>query len=145
MDKIRFAIAGAGGRMGRMLVESVLKAPDAQLAAALETPGNALLGKDAGEALGTPCGVAITDDIGTALAQSDCLIDFTRPEGTLIHLRYCLEHGVAMVVGTTGFTPEQRQQFEVAAKTIPIVLAPNMAVGVNAVFKLLDIAARILN
>jgi 4-hydroxy-tetrahydrodipicolinate reductase len=145
MEPIRFAIAGAGGRMGRTLIEAVLKADDARLAAALEQPGNALLGKDAGELVGQPCGVAISADVEAALAQADCLIDFTRPEATLEHLAVCRKRGVHMVIGTTGFTTEQKLTIQDASRDIPIVFAPNMAVGVNAVFKLLDVAARILN
>jgi 4-hydroxy-tetrahydrodipicolinate reductase len=145
MDKIRFAIAGSGGRMGRTLIEAVLAAPDAVLAAALEMPGSPLLGKDAGEFVGAPCGVAITDDIEAALDGADCLIDFTRPEGTLQHLAICRKHGVHAVIGTTGFSTEQKLAIQDVARDIPIVFAPNMAVGVNAVFKLLDVAARILD
>ncbi len=145
MDTIRFAIAGAGGRMGRMLVEAVLKSADGTLAAALEVPGSPFLGKDAGELAGSPCGVAISDDIEAALARADCLIDFTRPEGTLKHLEVCRRRGVHMVIGTTGLTTEQKLAIQDAARDIPIVFAPNMAVGVNLVFKLLDTAARILN
>jgi 4-hydroxy-tetrahydrodipicolinate reductase len=145
MEPIRFAIAGAGGRMGRTLIEAVLKADDARLGAALEQPGNALLGKDAGELVGQPCGVAISADVEAALAQADCLIDFTRPEATLEHLAVCRKRGVHMVIGTTGFTTEQKLTIQDASRDIPVVFAPNMAVGVNAVFKLLDVAARILN
>jgi 4-hydroxy-tetrahydrodipicolinate reductase len=145
MTQIRFAIAGAGGRMGRTLIEAVLKAEDATLAAALEQPGNPLLGKDAGELVGQSCFVPISADFETALSQADCLIDFTRPEGTLEHLAVCRKRGVHMVIGTTGFTTEQKLTIQDASRDIPIVFAPNMAVGVNAVFKLLDVAARILN
>ena len=145
MDKIRFAIAGSGGRMGRTLIEAVLNAPDAELAAALEAPGNPLLGKDAGELVGSPCGVLITDDLDSALAQAHCLIDFTRPEGTLKHLEICRKHGAHAVIGTTGFSTEQKLAIQDVARDIPIVFAPNMAVGVNLVFKLLDTAARVLS
>lgn len=145
MPKIRFAIVGAGGRMGRTLIEAVQQAPDAELAAALDVPDSPLLGRDAGELVGTPCGVKLSDDVASGLSQADCLIDFTRPAGTLHHLEICRRHGVHAVIGTTGFTPEQKKQIEKFARDIPIVFAPNMAVGVNAVFKLLDIAARILN
>ncbi|MCX8017577.1 MAG: 4-hydroxy-tetrahydrodipicolinate reductase [Rhodocyclaceae bacterium] len=144
MEKIRYAIAGAGGRMGRMLIEAVLAAPDAELAAAFDLPGSPALGKDAGELIGAPCGVKVSADVAAALAQADCLIDFTRPEGTLKHLEICCRLGVSAVIGTTGFTAEQKAQIAAAAQAIPIVFAPNMAVGVNAVFKLLDLAARIL-
>jgi len=145
MTAIRFAIAGSGGRMGRTLIEAVLAAEDGQLVAALEAPGNPLLGKDAGEMVGHACGVAVSDDIEAALARADCLIDFTRPEGSLQHLALARKHGVHMVIGTTGFTTEQKLVIQDAARDIPIVFAANMTVGVNAVFKLLDVAARILN
>jgi len=129
MEKIRYAIAGSAGRMGRTLIEAVQQDPEATLAAALEHPASPFLGRDAGELVGAPCGVKIGADLDAALSVSDCLIDFTRPEGTLQHIEACKRHKVSLVIGTT----------------IPIVFAPNMAVGVNAVFRLLDVAARILN
>lgn len=145
MSKIRIAIAGSAGRMGRTLIEAVSQSEDAVLAAALEHPASPFLGKDAGELIGAPCGVTITADVATALQGVDCLIDFTRPEGTLAHMEVCRRLGVHMVIGTTGFSAEQKTMIEAAARETPIVFAPNMAVGVNAVFKLLDVAARILN
>jgi len=145
MSKIRFALVGSSGRMGRTLIEAVLKAEDAELVAAIDQPDSPFIGKDAGELIGTPCGVAISSDLDAGLAKADCLIDFTRPEGTLLHLESCLKHKVSLVIGTTGFTPDQKKKIETASVGIPIVFAPNMAVGVNAVFKLLDVAARILN
>ncbi len=141
---MRIAIAGSSGRMGRMLIETVLKAEDMQLAAALDVAGSACVGKDAGELVGAPCGVAISADFDAALTGVDCLIDFTRPAGTLVHLASCRRQGVAMVIGTTGMEAEQKKAIEDAARDIPIVFAPNMAVGVNLVFKLLDTAARVL-
>ncbi len=145
MSKIRYAIAGSAGRMGRTLIEAVLKAEDAELAAALEMPGNPLLGKDAGELVGNPCGVAIESDIDAAVARSDCLIDFTRPEGTLAHIEACRRRGAHMVIGTTGFSVAQKSIIQAASREIPIVLAANFAVGVNLVFRLLESAARVLN
>lgn len=145
MNKIRIAIAGASGRMGRTLIEAISQADDTLLAAALEQPGSPWLGKDAGELIGTPCGVRISDDLEAALQQADCLIDFTRPEGTLHHLECCRRLKVSMVIGTTGFDAAGKQTIQAAAADIPVVFAPNMAVGVNAVFRLLDVAARILN
>src|SRR5687768_17354905 len=103
MAALKIAIAGASGRMGRALIEAVSQAPDMALAAALELKGNAHVGKDAGELVGTPCGVKIGDDPGKAIAGCDALIDFTRPEGTLAHLAACARQGVKMVIGTTGF------------------------------------------
>ena len=128
-----------------MLIEAVLAAPDAELAAALDIPGSPSLGKDAGELVGNACSVKVSDDIEAALKNADCLIDFTRPDGTLKHLEVCRRLGVHAVIGTTGFSAEQKKQIEAVAHDIPVVFAPNMAVGVNVVFKLLDMAARILN
>lgn len=132
--------------MGRMLIEAVLKDDNAQLAAAFDQSGSPALGRDAAELAGLPpCGVRVQDDVAAGLANCDCLIDFTRPAGTLIHLELCVAAGVAMVIGTTGFDAAGKASIDAAAKRIPIVFAPNMAVGVNAVFKLLDVVARILN
>jgi 4-hydroxy-tetrahydrodipicolinate reductase len=142
---MRIAIAGATGRMGRMLIDTVSDADDAQLVGALDVPGNPLLGRDAGEFSGRATGVAVTADLDAALAGADFLIDFTRPEGTLRHLEACLEHGVKAVIGTTGFDASGKAAIEAAAKRIGIVFAPNMAVGVNATFKLLEVAAKILS
>jgi 4-hydroxy-tetrahydrodipicolinate reductase len=128
-----------------MLIEAVLAAPDTELAAALDLPGSPSLGKDAGELVGNACGVKVSEDVEAALQNADCLIDFTRPEGTLKHLEICRRLGVHAVIGTTGFSADQKKQIEAAARDIPVVFAPNMAVGVNVVFKLLDLAARILD
>ncbi|NYT63531.1 4-hydroxy-tetrahydrodipicolinate reductase [Alcaligenaceae bacterium] len=141
---MRIAIAGADGRMGRMLIEAVTACPDLTLAVALDRPGSSSIGHDAGAFLGQKTGVLITDDLN-ALAQADCLIDFTRPEGTLLHLQACIQHGVKCVIGTTGFTDEGKQAIQAASQKIAIVFAPNMSVGVNATLKLLDMAARLLN
>ena len=100
---LNIAIAGASGRMGRTLIEAVLRSADAKLAAALDITGSPHLGKDAGELIGAPCGVKITDDIERALKGCDAFIDFTRPEGTLHHVSVCRRLGVKPVIGTTGF------------------------------------------
>ncbi|WP_300454085.1 4-hydroxy-tetrahydrodipicolinate reductase [Accumulibacter sp.] len=145
MNGMRIAIAGAGGRMGRMLIEATLDDPEATLVAAIDQPNSAVLGKDAGELVGAPCGIPVRSDSDGAIAQATCLIDFTRPEGTLEHLAICRRHGVAIVIGTTGFDPQGKKAIAAAAQDIPIVFAPNMSVGVNVVFKLLDLASRILS
>ncbi|MCK9283427.1 MAG: 4-hydroxy-tetrahydrodipicolinate reductase [Rhodocyclaceae bacterium] len=145
MEKIRYAIAGSSGRMGRTLIEAVLSSPDGVLSAALDRPDCGFIGRDAGELVGAPCGVKVGSDLDAALAAADVLVDFTRPEGTLEHLNGCRRHKVHAVIGTTGFSAEQKLAIRDMAEEIPIVFAPNMAVGVNAVFKLLDVAARILN
>ena len=141
---ICLAIAGAAGRMGRMLVETVLDAPDATLAGALDVAGAPGIGRDAGEFVGRPTGVTVTSDVDAAIAGADVLIDFTRPEGTLAHLRACAARRVAMVIGTTGFDEAGRRAIEAAAARIGIVFAPNMSVGVNVTLKLLEVAASLL-
>lgn len=145
MTPVRVTIAGASGRMGRMLIEAALKDEGIVLAAAFDRPGSAFIGRDAGEMAGVASGVSIVDDAATALAAADCLIDFTRPEGTLHHLALARELGKAAVIGTTGFDAAGKAAVAAAAADIPVVFAPNMAVGVNAVFRLLEVAARILD
>ncbi|MDE2093268.1 MAG: 4-hydroxy-tetrahydrodipicolinate reductase [Burkholderiales bacterium] len=141
---LRIAVAGAGGRMGRMLIEAILGTPDLQLAGALDVAGSAALGLDAGAFLGRASGTVITADLAQGLADAQVLIDFTRPEGTLAHLGACRELGIGAVIGTTGFNDAQKAQIAEHARHIAIVLAPNMSVGVNVVLKLLDLAARAL-
>ena len=141
---MKVALAGVAGRMGRTLVEAVLRSGDLALAAALEAPGHPQLGRDAGEAVGATSGVRLTADVAAAVAAVDCLVDFTQPEATTGHVEACAAAGTAAVVGTTGFTPDQKARIAAAARRIPIVMAPNFAVGVNAVFKLAELAARIL-
>jgi 4-hydroxy-tetrahydrodipicolinate reductase len=141
---MRLAIAGAAGRMGRTLIEAILRSSDLRVGAAFEAAGHPQLGKDAGEALGAPCGVAIGADAAAAIGAADCLIDFTRPEATAANLRACVAAGKRAVIGTTGFTAAQKAEITAAARSVPIVLAPNFAIGVNATFKLAEVAARIL-
>lgn len=145
MNIHKIAIAGSSGRMGRTLLEAVTQAPDMQLAAALERAGSPYLQKDAGELIGASCGISIASDFSDALKKDHNLIDFTRPEGTLAHLATCRKIGVKMVIGTTGFSPEEKALLKEASKDIAIVFAPNMSVGVNVTFKLLEIAAKVLN
>ncbi len=135
------AIAGAGGRMGRTLIEAVLGSKELRLSGALEVGGSPVLGQDAGQGLGQRCGVSVVSDPSAALDGAACLIDFTRPEGTLAHLGACVDRRVKMVIGTTGFTPEQARRIAAAAENIAIVLAPNMAVGVNVALRLAATAA----
>jgi 4-hydroxy-tetrahydrodipicolinate reductase len=141
---LRVAIAGSGGRMGRVLIETVLAADDCVLAAALDRPGSPLLGQDAGQFLGRQTGVPIRADAASALAGADVLIDFTRPEGTLAYLDLCRTLGVRMVVGTTGFDAEGRARLERDGAALGIVFAANFSVGVNLMLQLLRTAARAL-
>jgi len=120
---LRIAVAGASGRMGRMLIEAVEAAPDLALSRAFD----------------------IHDDLRSSLSGADVLIDFTRPDGTMAHLAACRELGVKAVVGTTGFSAEQKAQIGAHAQHLALMLAPNMSVGVTLVLKLLDTAARALN
>jgi 4-hydroxy-tetrahydrodipicolinate reductase len=141
---MRIAIAGSAGRMGRTLLEAVLRDPDFALSAALEQPGNAALGREVGELAGVPCALKVRSDYAQALVDADVLIDFTRPEGTLAHLEACVRLGKSMVIGTTGFGDAQRARIAEAGRRIALVVAPNMAVGVNVTFKLAETAATIL-
>jgi 4-hydroxy-tetrahydrodipicolinate reductase len=129
---MKLAIAGAGGRMGRTLIEAVLADRGLVLACAFDVPGSPAVGQEVGN-------LRIGSD-PKAAAAADVLIDFTRPEGTLENLR----HARAMVIGTTGFSQAQKDAIEEAAKRLPIVMAANFAVGVNAAYKLAETAARIL-
>ena len=142
---LNIAIAGSSGRMGRALLEAVAQMPDMRVHAALERAGSPYLGRDAGELIGAPNGVLMRADVAGALQGCDVLIDFTRPEATLQHMELCRMHGVKMVIGTTGFTPEEKEKIFDASHDCGIVFAPNMSVGVNLLFKLLDTAARVLN
>ncbi len=144
MRIMNIAVAGAGGRMGRMLVEAIIGAADARLSGAIDLPGSPGYGRDPGEAIGQTTGVQVTDELATALAGADVLIDFTRPEGTLRHLAAAQAGGVRMVIGTTGFDEAGLASLREAATRIPIVAAPNMSVGVNATLRLLEVAARML-
>lgn len=141
MTILNIAVAGSTGRMGRVLLEMIAEAPDMQLSAALEHKDSPFLMKDAGELIGMPCGIPISSDIASVLSSSDVLIDFTRPEGTLTHLAVCREAGIKMVIGTTGFSVVDKEALKAASEDIAIVFAPNMSVGVNVMFKLLEVAA----
>lgn len=144
-NMLNVVIVGASGRMGRTLIESALSTDNVRLHAAVERPGSDLMGQDAGLFLGKPTGVKITDDLTQALEGADVLIDFTRPEATLNYLAACVEKGVNIVIGTTGFDDAGKAAIQAAAEKIGVVFAPNFSVGVNLTFKLLDMAARVLS
>ncbi len=143
MPMINIAITGASGRMGRALVQAVSQSEGLRLTGATERAGSAALGADAGELAGVGrLGVALRDKLDGL--DFDVLIDFTRPEATLGHLAFCQKHGRRLVIGTTGFDDAGKKKISDAAKDIGIVFAPNMSVGVNLCFKLLETAARVL-
>jgi 4-hydroxy-tetrahydrodipicolinate reductase len=131
--------------MGQMLVEAVQGSGDCMLSGALDMASSPALGLDAGAFGGKLTGVSITAEVGAALSESQFLIDFTRPEGTMAHLRACVDHGVKLVIGTTGFTEAQKAEIAEASKTIAIMMAPNMSVGVNVTLKLLEMAAKAMS
>jgi 4-hydroxy-tetrahydrodipicolinate reductase len=141
----RVAVAGASGRRGRMLIEAVQAADDCKLTGALDIAGSSSLGSDAAAWLGASAGVPIVSDLREGLKNSQVLIDFTRPEGTLAHLAVCRELGVQAVIGTTGFSEAQKAEIAEYAKDVAIMLAPNMSVGVNVTLKLLEMAAKALS
>ena len=145
MTTQKIAIAGASGRMGKMLIEAVLQTTDCELVGALDIASSPAIGRDPGEFLGKATGVKITDSLDKALEHADALIDFTRPEGTLEHLKACQKHGVNLIIGTTGFDDAGIAAIHAAGQQIGIVFSPNMAVGVNVTFKLLEVAAKILS
>ncbi len=140
--KRRVCIAGASGRMGHMLIEAVRASDDCELAGALDMAASPAIGLDAAAFSGHPSGILVTADLQQGLAGCDVLIDFTRPQGTLAHLAACHALGVAVVIGTTGFSDDEKARIAVFAKDIAIMMAPNMSVGVNVTLKLLELAAR---
>jgi len=135
--RLRVVVAGAGGKMGRALIDGVLGDASLALAAALDARGSPALGTRIG-------GIEVGSDIARAVASGDVRIDFTRPEGTVAHLEACARLGKAMVIGTTGFPASLTKAVVRAGRRIPIAMSPNFAVGVNAVFKLAQVAAGIL-
>ncbi len=142
---IHVAIAGATGRMGRHLLEACRQAEGVRCTAASEHPDSPFLGSDAGEAAGIDrLDVPIVADLTSMTDRFDVLVDFTRPTATLKHLALCQSAGKAMVIGTTGLSTAQQAEIARAAEQVPIVFAPNMSVGVNLCFKLLELAAQVL-
>ncbi|MWP46165.1 4-hydroxy-tetrahydrodipicolinate reductase [Gilliamella sp. Pas-s27] len=145
INMVRIAIAGAGGKMGRQLIQAVSQIKGVTLGAAFEQASSSLIGSDAGELAGIGiCGIKVTDNLEQAKDQFDVLIDFTRPEGTLSHLAFCVENKKMIIIGTTGFDDAGKQAIADAAKNIAIVFAANFSVGVNLVLKLLEKATKIM-
>lgn len=142
---MRVAVTGAAGRMGKTLIRAIHDAPDMTLGAAFERAGLSLLGADAGDLAGVGAlDVALGDDMDAAADAFDTLIDFSVPQATLGSAALCAARGKGLVIGTTGFDAAGLEQIRQAAQRVPIVMAPNMSVGVNLTFKLVELAARIL-
>ncbi len=141
---VKVVVTGAAGRMGTQIVRLVRATEGMAISGAVERAG-APIGQDAGVLAGLgPIGVAVVDDLAKALAGADAVIDFTSHEASARHAEVCAERGVPLVVGSTGFTPEAKARVAAAARKIPIVLAPNMSVGVTVLFDLVRQAARVL-
>ena len=141
----RIAINGAAGRMGRCLIQAVEQTEGLELSAAIDRADSSLLGADAGELAGIgKLGVVITVDVEAATANSDVIIDFTLPEVTMALVPHCVANQCRLVIGTTGFTADQKAEIEQSSQQVAMLMAPNMSVGVNLTLKLLDIAARVL-
>ena len=143
---LRIAITGAAGRMGKTLIEACQQADDCKLSAAIERPGISLIGADAGELSGVgSLDVQLVDDITSVVNDFDVLIDFTSIESTLHNLQVCKDNKKHIIIGTTGFSDEQKALIREAAQQTAVVFAPNMSVGVNLCLKLLEMAASVLN
>ncbi len=142
---MRIAVTGAAGRMGRTLIQAVVNDHELELGAAIERQDRPEIGQDAGELIGAGnLGVAVVDAVAVAVEQFETLIDFTVPEATLAAVDVCRAAGRAMVIGTTGFDPAGLARIRQSAQTIPVLMAPNMSIGVNLVFRLVEQAARVL-
>ncbi len=142
-EMINIGVIGAGGRMGRMLIEAVQDNPQTSLSAAIEREGSSLIGTDAGEVAAIErLNIKIVDDLVSVIDDIDVLIDFSLPDATEQNMQTCAEHKVAMVIGTTGFNEQQEQVLTEASKHIPIVYAGNYSTGVNLSLKLLGMAAK---
>ncbi len=142
---IRIAIVGAAGRMGKTLIEALQESDGLVLGAATEQPHSTLIGVDAGDLAGIgTLGVKVTASLSEVVDDFDVLIDFTAPAATMAHLEVCRAAGKCMVIGTTGLSDEEKQCLESAAQEIAIMFAPNMSIGVNLCFKLLELAARVM-
>ena len=144
-SNVRVAVIGAAGRMGRALIQAVTEGEGVALTAAIDRPGNSLIGTDAGELAGIgKLGVTVVDSLDAVKDDFDVLIDFTAPVATVANAHFCAEHGKKMAIGTTGLTENQKTELKHAATKTAIMFAPNMSVGVNLCFKLLEIAASVL-
>ena len=142
---LKVVIAGVSGRMGYALLESVFADNELVLHGALDRPDSAQIGRDAGELFGKVTGIKISHDIDAALAGADVLVDFTRPEATMLYLEACQKSNVQLIIGTTGFTSQQKTLIAEASRHVAMVFAPNMSVGVTLLINLVQAAAKVLN
>ncbi len=142
---IRVAVVGASGRMGLCLVKAADLSKNTELTIAVSRDGSDSVGNDVGELAGIgKTEIIVIDDLRAVLDQFDLLIDFTRPEPSMEYIEICRQAGKKIVIGTTGYSEEQKRIINQAAKDIAIVLAPNMSVGVNLSLKLLEMTAKVM-
>ncbi len=142
---LKIGVVGVGGRMGSLILQEILNEKDMVLSGATEKEGHPYLGKDAGTIFGEDArGIRILSDPGEAFVEVEVIIDFSSPRSTIENLDFAVKEKKAMVIGTTGLAPEQKNMVENAAKTIPVVMAPNMSIGVNVMFKVAGLLAGLL-
>jgi len=137
----RIVVAGASGRMGQALIAAALADASLEIVSALDVATSDAIGRDIGNRDGRTTGVVVSSDVAAALANADVLVDFTRPEGTRAHIAACIRAGVGAVIGTTGLAESDKSMLRDAARTVPIVFASNMSVGVNVMLTLAALAA----
>ncbi|WP_281645922.1 4-hydroxy-tetrahydrodipicolinate reductase [Parendozoicomonas sp. Alg238-R29] len=141
----RIAVVGAAGRMGKALIQAVVQDEVTTLTAATDRPGSSMIGADVGELAGIgKLGVELKEELSSVVDDFDVLIDFTTPESTMNHVAICRANGKGIVIGTTGLDDTQKNTLKEAGNTISVIFAPNMSVGVNLIFKLLETAARVM-
>ena len=142
---VNICVAGACGKMGKKIATLALKDPELEVLSLLESPDCPYIGRPFEKAAGKDeYGILVTADVAAACSGADCLIDFTFPAPTLKHVDECVKRSVGMVIGTTGFSPEEEAYISESAKKIPIVFSPNMAVGVNLVFKMVSEVSKVM-
>ena len=140
---MRIAVAGSSGRMGQTIIKKVVCDSELKLVLALDSLNSKLIDEDATCFMGKISGINIENNIEN-IKKADCLIDFTRPEGTMSHLSICLKYKINIVIGTTGFNKQEKFEILKASKNIGVVFSPNMSIGINITIKILEIASRML-
>lgn len=145
MAKVRIAVAGAGGRMGRRILALAQADATFEIQGALEKEGSDLLGMDVGSLIGQdPLGIRVTSNFGQACNSSQVLIDFTHASATESHIQNALKVGIGLVIGTTGLSDKTRNLIPKASRRIPILQSPNMSTGVNLLFELVERVTQVL-
>jgi len=142
---IRIVVVGATGKMGQTLIQEIFNDKGLHLSAAVDVASSSLIGSDSGSLLGLKTDVLISKELRESHAESDIIIDFTRPEASLVYLDFCLAHNINYVLGTTGFNENEKKKIYAAAEKIAICFAPNMSVGVNLLISLVEAATKVLH